>query len=263
VALSRATGLPMQTLLLFWLVFNLCVLAICAAVWAREMMQSGGKRLATNTINDEIEDLEALLPWHAAGTLSRHDAERVEKALANDCELARRFDLVREELNETILLNETLGVPSVRAMQKLFAAIEAEPPRRPKTSFDFAGRLGAFVLSLSPRTLVWMGSAAVLVIGLQISMIVTILVKSAARQGTELASAGGADASLAIIRFAPNADAIDITKFFELNKASVIEGPKSGGIYTIRLPVTGEEKIELIKRMQGQPAIVEFLATVQ
>src|SRR6476660_5995961 len=54
-------------------------------------------------INKEPEryDIEALLPWHAAGTLSRRDADRVEQALAGDRELARRYDLVREELAET------------------------------------------------------------------------------------------------------------------------------------------------------------------
>ena len=89
-----------------------------------------------NMIDKESEryEIEALLPWYAAGTLSRHDADRVEQALAGDPELARRYDLVRQELAETIHLNETLGVPSARAMEKLFAAIDAEeagaPPRR-------------------------------------------------------------------------------------------------------------------------------------
>ena len=45
----------------------------------------------------ERHEIEALLPWHAAGTLSRRDADRVEQALAGDCELARRCDLVRQE----------------------------------------------------------------------------------------------------------------------------------------------------------------------
>jgi len=81
-----------------------------------------------NTLNQgapESQEIEALLPWHAAGTLNRRDRERVERALASDSELARRFDLVREEQHETIHLNESLGAPSSRAMEKLFAAIEA------------------------------------------------------------------------------------------------------------------------------------------
>ena len=71
-------------------------------------------------------EIEFLLPWHAAGTLSRREADLVERALAEDRELARRYDLVRQELAETIHLNETLGAPSARAMEKLFAAIDAE-----------------------------------------------------------------------------------------------------------------------------------------
>jgi hypothetical protein len=41
-------------------------------------------------------------------------------------------DLVRQELTETIHLNETLGIPSPRASEKLFAAIEAEQARAPR-----------------------------------------------------------------------------------------------------------------------------------
>ena len=70
--------------------------------------------------------IEKLLPWHATGTLSRRDADRVEQALAGDRELARRFELVCLELAETTRLNETLGAPSSRAMEKLFAAISAK-----------------------------------------------------------------------------------------------------------------------------------------
>jgi hypothetical protein len=83
-----------------------------------------------NTISKEPErhEIEALLPWHAAGTLSRRDADRVAQALAGDRELTRRYDLVRE----TIHLNETLGAPSARAMEKLFAAIDAEEARAPR-----------------------------------------------------------------------------------------------------------------------------------
>jgi hypothetical protein len=91
--------------------------------------------MALNMINKERErhEIESLLPWHAAGTLDRCDAERVERALAEDGELARRYELVRVELAETIHLNETLGAPAARAMEKLFAAIDAEEERAPRT----------------------------------------------------------------------------------------------------------------------------------
>src|SRR5215469_16712413 len=62
--------------------------------------------------------IEELLPWHATGTLSRRDADRVEQALAGDRELARRYELVRLELADTTRLNEALGAPSARAMER-------------------------------------------------------------------------------------------------------------------------------------------------
>jgi anti-sigma-K factor RskA len=77
-------------------------------------------------------EIEELLPWYATGTLSAREAERVERALAGDNELAHRYELVRRELAETIRLNEALGAPSARAIEKLSAAINAEGARAPR-----------------------------------------------------------------------------------------------------------------------------------
>ena len=74
----------------------------------------------------EREEIEALLPWHAAGTLSRRDAQKIEQALASDADLATQYATVQQDLVETIGLNESLGAPSARAMQKLMADIEAD-----------------------------------------------------------------------------------------------------------------------------------------
>jgi len=227
-----------------------------------------------NTIDKEREDLESLLPWHAAGTLNRRDAERVEKALAADRELTRRLELVREELHETIHLNETLGAPSARAMEKLFAAIDAEPARRAKVSFDFSGRLAAFMASFQPRTLAWAASGAALAIVLMGGVITTDVVQRELGQGTQvaanqvsqpgLASAEVRDGSLAAIRFTPKAEAAEITKFLLANNASVIDGPTTGGgMYTIRLLETGKAKEDHIKLMQAQTTIVEIIAPKQ
>src|SRR5262249_61082310 len=86
-------------------------------------------------------EIEAVLPGHAAGPPNRRDAQRVDAAIEQDRDLARQFELVREEMGETIHLNETLGAPSARAMEKLLAGIEAEPKRRQRRSFDLAAFL--------------------------------------------------------------------------------------------------------------------------
>jgi hypothetical protein len=62
-----------------------------------------------------------------AGKLDEKGAKAaVEEALAVDPELTRRFESVRDELIETILLNESLGGPSVKAMEILFRAIDRD-----------------------------------------------------------------------------------------------------------------------------------------
>ena len=95
--------------------------------------------MSKKMLEQEPSEIEMLLPWHAAGTLNARDARRVEEALARDPELAKQYAVIREEYAETIHLNESLGAPSARAMQKLFAAIDAEPARKPSVSFAFLG----------------------------------------------------------------------------------------------------------------------------
>src|SRR3981189_683792 len=109
--------------------------------------------LSKKMVDQEPSEIETLLPWHAAGTLNARDARRVEEALARDPELAKQYAVIREEYAETIHLNESLGAPSVRAMQKLFAAIDGEPERKPSMSAGLSARISEFFTRLSPRTL--------------------------------------------------------------------------------------------------------------
>lgn len=134
------------------------------------MMAASRKAMA-----QEPGKIELLLPWHAAGTLNARDSRKVEEALARDPELAREYAIIREEYAETIGLNENLGAPSARAMQKLFAAIDAEPARRSRSSLSLGSRFAAFFAGLSPRTLAWSASLGALVLVLQAGVIATVL----------------------------------------------------------------------------------------
>jgi hypothetical protein len=223
---------------------------------------------ATNQDAPERSQIENLLPWHAAGTLSRRDTQRVEDALARDPELARRYALVRDELGETIHLNETLGAPSPRAMEKLFAAIDAEPARRQAGSFNLSGRVSEFFASLSPRTLAWSASAAAIAILLQAGLLADIALKETKTAGYQTASAPTTDpgaGAFTLIRFAPQASSDDITKFLEANKLSIAAGPMAGGLYKVRVAVTGIPKGELaniVKKLQ-ENKVVGFIATTE
>ena len=219
--------------------------------------------MTTSKQAPEREEIESLLPWHAAGTLSRSDAERVERALATDQELARRFELVREELAETIHLNETLGAPSSRAMERLFAKIDAEPVRRQSVStvsVGIAARIAEFLTSLSPRTLAFSAGAAAFALLLQAGVIAAVLVgdKNAGYQTASHGPTATAEGAHALIRFAPNATAADITKLLEGNQATLVSGPAAGGIYRVRVAVTGlpkEELARIVKRLQEDKSV--------
>jgi hypothetical protein len=217
----------------------------------------------------EPSEIEELLPWHAAGTLSRRDAQRVEDALARDPELARRYALVREELSETIHLNESLGAPSPGAMEKLFAKIDAEPSRR---AGGAGRRLGAgisgFLAGLSPRALAWSASAAAIAILVQAGLIADFALKQNAPSGFETASAPstapGAGA-FTLIRFAPQASFDDIDKFLQANKLSIVAGPMPGGLYKVRVADKALPKSELdaIVKKLGQDRLVGFVVPAQ
>jgi hypothetical protein len=222
-----------------------------------------------NMINKEPErhEIEGLLPWHAAGTLNRRDADRVEQALAGDRELARRYDLVREELAETIHLNETLGAPSARAMEKLFAAIDAEEARSPrrKRSFDLSARISEFFSSFAPRTLAWSATAAAVAILLQAAVITAVVVKDHGTPGKiDLASfETDSNGSYAMVRFAPQATAAEITNFLGAYKVMVVDGPKAAGMYTIRLSETKlpeSEVTRIVHQMQAETKVVNLVA---
>jgi len=222
-----------------------------------------------NTKNKEAHsDVEELLPWHAAGTLSRSDARRVEDTLAHNPELARRYALVREELGETIHLNETLGAPSAHAIEKLFAKIDAEPARKPAVSLNLGARVAEFFASFSPRTLAYAGGAAVLAILMQAGFIAGVMIKETKTTGYETASAPSTDPGIGaftLIRFAPQATQDDVTKFLAANKLSIASGPMAGGLYKVRVAVTGLPKAELatiVKKLQADK-VVTFIATTE
>jgi anti-sigma-K factor RskA len=212
------------------------------------------------------DEIELLLPWHAAGTLSPREAQRVEAALASDAELARRYDLVREELGETIHLNETLGAPSARAFARLSAAIEAETPAKRQASFDVAAWVSGLLSQFSPRTLAWSATAAALAIVVQVGIIAGLYVKERAGSATyATASKGDAAAPAAgafvLVRFNPAVSAADITRFLDANKATIAEGPKAG-MYRLRVApakLPQDELAKIVARLAQEPAVVSLV----
>ena len=216
-------------------------------------------------LEQEPSEIEMLLPWYAAGTLDARDARRVDEALARDPVLARQYAAIREEYAETIDLNESLGAPSARAMQKLFTAIDAEPARKPSQSLNISGRIVGFFASLSPRTLAWSSSLGALALLLQAGVIGSVLVKNqpTSFQTASLSmdqpitrSLGQEAPPRELVRFAPDARVADITALLDNYQAAIID--TRGGMFRLQFGNKAMPKDQiagLMSRLQGEKII--------
>jgi hypothetical protein len=210
------------------------------------------------------EEVEALLPWHAAGTLSARDARRVDEALARDARLAKQYAVIQEEFAETIHLNESLGAPSSRAMQRLFAGIDAEPVRTPSVTTSLSARVAEFFASLSPRTLAYSATAAAVALLLQAGVIGAVLVRQNDTNFESAAYQAHVESGVrALVRFAPEARVSDITQFLDSYNASILGGPRAG-MFSVQFEkrMTKEEITSLLKKVE-QEKIVSFVAPAQ
>jgi hypothetical protein len=218
-------------------------------------------------LEQEPGDIEALLPWHAAGTLSARDTRRVEDALARDPSLAKQYAVIREEYAETIALNESLGAPSARAMQKLFAAIDAEPVRKPSVSLNISARIAEFFAGLSPRTLAYSAALGAVLMLVQAGVIGAILAKqqggtfqTASLSGpkeTSTRTPGQEAGPQAFVRFTADARVSDITAFLDANQATIINST-AGGMFRLQFgdkPMSKQEIAGLMARLQNEKII--------
>src|SRR5439155_8064512 len=218
--------------------------------------------MSRKILEQEPSEIEMLLPWHAAGTLNARDARRVDEALARDPQLARQYAVIREEYAETIHLNESLGAPSARAMQNLFAAIDAEPARA-VGSLPLSARIATFFASLSPRTLAWSASLGAVALLLQAGIIGAVLMKTQTTtfQTASLSTSApitrelGASAApaRALVRFTPEARVADVTALLDSYQASII-GDAKGGMFRLQFDkaMSQDELASLLGKMQRE-----------
>ena len=226
-------------------------------------------------LDQEPSEIEMLLPFHAAGTLNARDTRRVDEALASDPELARQYAVIREEYAETIHLNESLGAPSARAMQKLFAAIDGEPVRKPSLSTSLSARVSEFFTRLSPRTLAWSASLGAVLLLLQAGVIGAVLMKNQTasfqtaslslneQSGPITRDLGVAAPPRALVRFTPEARIADITALLDNYQASIVDGAK-GGMFRLQFgnrAMNKDEVAGLLARLQGEKIVNLAVAT--
>jgi hypothetical protein len=222
----------------------------------------------TTVKQSEPSEIELLLPWYAAGTLDARESQQVEAALANDPELAARYEWVRAELEQETHVSEAAGEPSRRDVKTLFTKIDALPAPRSRVSIDLGARFAEFLASLSPRTLAWSATAAALAIVLQAGFLAGIVLKERNAGGYETASAPAnvpGEGSYVLLRFQPQATAADVANFLATNKLSIVGGPSTGGLYRVRVAPTKLAKADLMQIVNTlqDNKVVGFIAVTE
>jgi anti-sigma factor RsiW len=208
----------------------------------------------------EREEIEMLLPWYVTGRLDPADLVRVEAYLAAHPHVARQLDLARSERDETVAANEALGFPPAAATERLMATLPAARPgwaalRAVKGALQ---QVGDLFVAPTANAVRWAAVAAAVLLAVQAVAIVTLMSE---RSGTyQTASGGQAGGGIAVlVTFADDAKATAISQLLSELDASVVDGPKAGGVYKIRLRTEDRSQAAreaLVRRLAARRDIV-------
>jgi len=195
-----------------------------------------------NTEMTEQEAIEALLPWYESGQLDAEDRKRVEAYLSAHPDMEHQVSLVAEERGEAILLNEARGAPGAGALDRLMATIENEEAANPSLASVkpvLVGWMSKLFGTPVPAAMQWAGTAAAVLIVAQ-GIALGVLMTSGVSQGPGYETASGptqkaAAGSFALVQFSEDATAENINGLLTEMGLNIVDGPKPGGVYKVRL----------------------------
>jgi anti-sigma factor RsiW len=192
---------------------------------------------ATRNDETEREEIEMLLPWYVTGRLEPGETAKVEAYLARHPELALQLDLVRAERAETVAANEALAAPSVAVTERVLASLPSAGPAAAvqRALARMWQRSGELLAAPSANAVRWAAVAAALLVAVETVALGTLLHE---RSGTYQTASGGTQAEggvAVLVVFADAAKASAISRLLADFDASIVDGPKAGGIYKIRL----------------------------
>jgi anti-sigma factor RsiW len=208
-----------------------------------------------NTAMDEREEIEALLPWYVTGRLDAVEHRRVEAYLADHPDMAPLVILAREESEETIRSAEAFGTPSNASFDRLMAQVANEPRRAGVLSSltPVFERIADWIASLSRPQLGAMAAAAALLLAVQAGVILHLASGPSKTQSYETASGDPAavqeHGTFALVAFHPDATAVEIATLLTETEAQIIDGPKAGGIWRVRIAPEALPQAEAEQRL--------------
>lgn len=178
------------------------------------------------------EEIEKLLPWYVTGRLDSRDRNMVERFLREHPDVTAQLDLIGAECEATVNVNEALGYPPTMMMQRLLDTIaDGRTNRR-------ASLASLFSIFTQPtaRRVRWAAVIASLIMIAQAGVIVGLLMGNSDHIYREARGPRQtADGVSALVVFSDDASAAAIAQLLAEFNATIVDGPKPGNVYKIRL----------------------------
>lgn len=184
----------------------------------------------------EPQDVEELLPWYVTGRVSREEARGVEAALKTMPDLADKLAQVQRERDAIARTAETIEPAPPETLQRLLQQVETTRQwRMPR--IESPGEADGWIKAALGRNGVWQGAFAVACIAI---VALGVRLYSPATAPGEFGAATGISeigaGSTLLVTFQPTATAAGIAALLTEVNATIVDGPKPGGTYVVRVP---------------------------
>ncbi len=211
----------------------------------------------------EADEFEALLPWFVSGKISAADKAKVDAYLAQHPEVRAHIALARDEADDIFAANAQIEAPR-DALDKLKASLATSPSARlHSVKASLIDKLGLFLSELAPRQLAYAGISAALAIAVLGGSLGSLL---SGGQGAGYQTAAGPGASavkgtFALVTFQAAASAGNLSAFLSENKITIVDGPKAGGVFRVRLSddvLSNNETGAALAKLKSRADLVSF-----
>ena len=217
-------------------------------------------------ILSEADEFEALLPWYVSGKISAADKAKVDAYVAAHPEVRSHLVLARDEADDIFAANAQIEAPR-DALDKLRASVASSPSARlHSVKASLVDKLGLFLSGLAPRQLAYAGISAALAIAVLGGSLGSLL-SGGQGAGYQTAAGPGASAAkgtFALVAFQAAAPAGPLSAFLTENKLTIVEGPKAGGVFRVRLSdavLSKDATDAAIAKLKGRADLVSFASS--
>ena len=214
----------------------------------------------------EADEIAALLPWYVSGKISAADRAKVDAYAKLHPEVLGHIALARDEADVVFSDKSAIHVPR-DALQRLQQSVSSSPTALLHgMKASLIDRIGVWLSELTPRQLAYAGTAAALAIAVQAASIGSLLSNQPSSTGYETASGPGSalgKGTFALVAFQPAAPQSTLTAFLASNNFVIVDGPKTGGIYRLRVSdaaLSDADRDAVIAKLKARGDLVSFVS---